>query len=68
MTGVKTLHGYTGIEPPDWNLTNPWESDYRARVLDRIDQFDARDFTCGLDLANGEWLTPTELSGYLAPA
>lgn len=67
MTGVKTLHGYTGIEPPGWNLTNPWESDYRARVLDRIDQFDAQDFTCGLDLAAGEWLTPTELTDYLTP-
>lgn len=68
MTGVKTLHGYTGIEPPGWNLTNPWEADYRARVLDRIDQFDAQDFTCGLDLADGRWLIPTELSEYLAAA
>lgn len=59
--GIKTMHGYTGIEPPGWNLTNSWEPDYRLRVKDRIAQFDAKDVTCGLDLSTGEWSSPEAL-------
>ncbi len=59
--GIKTMHGYTGIEPPGWNLKDSWEPDYRNRIKDRIAQVDAGDVTCGLDLATGVWSTPEEL-------
>jgi hypothetical protein len=65
-TGVKSMHGYTGIEPPGWNLTNSWEPDYRARVEDRISQFEAEAITCGLDLGDRTWLSPTELQAELS--
>lgn len=64
-TGVKTMHGYTGIEPPGWNLTNSWEPDYRSRISDRISQFDAQEITCGLDLGSRTWLGPEELQAFL---
>ena len=64
-TGLKTMHGYTGIEPPGWDLTNSWEPDYRSRIQDRIAQFDASTITCGLDLSQGAWLTPTQLQSFL---
>lgn len=59
--GIKTMHGYTGIEPPGWNLKDSWEPDYRARLQDRIAQFDAADVACGLDLSTGVWTSPADL-------
>ena len=31
-TGVPTLNGYTGVEPPGWELANPYEEPYLSRV------------------------------------
>ena len=59
--GIPSMHGYTGIEPPGWNLKNSWESDYRARIRDRISQFDAAAVTCGIDLSTGAWSSPEAL-------
>ena len=46
---IPTLNGYSAWTPTGWNLANPQESDYPARVRVWIDDHQLRD-VCELDI------------------
>jgi hypothetical protein len=33
LSGVPTLHGYSGTEPPGWDLNGMKRPDFKARVM-----------------------------------
>lgn len=52
---IPTLGGMATIQPKGWDLLDPFEPTYRARVLSYADRMGIRDGLCSLDLKTMTW-------------
>jgi hypothetical protein len=46
VSGVPTLHGYSGTEPPGWNLGGLKRSDFQSRVQDWVQRNHLKGLVC----------------------
>jgi hypothetical protein len=67
-SGLPTINGYSGFDPPGWDLVDPDALSYRLAVARWADRHDLRSGLCAYDDGTRQWQEPGWLPPSDAPA